>query len=406
MARPRARPTRRIAALIVLVAVFFALAVFSAAARAAEDASDEAGGVVEQVVEEVAIADIVPDELLVGLAEGQEDKTTEAVPDPPAAEEPAADAAESKSAAAEPPAEEPVQEEPMLKVLPHYAEIAIKEIRARVAGADGSMGEVQKLTYPNKFPQPLEVSYPGALKLAFKVYDGKLEDKPPLAVNQAVLVLTNRETKEDSSFIAEASKVGTYGLDVDLNSAAVLESLRYRPGTYEMSLVLGSFSTTHALKYDVGALKIILPLPNEPGYVAPAKEGPAGAGAQDPVNYAVKPEITHVFRPGPKQAPVVVSGFFTLLVLSPWLLLLAGWQQLGFSPLSGSSASTSQGPFVIAIAALPVLMYLYWTRLNLFQLLGYMAGWGCFTFITGRRALREHAAQRIRTEGGKAKKTE
>lgn len=71
-----------------------------------------------------------------------------------------------------------------------------------------------RLSYPEKFAQPITVSAPGSLKLGFKVYDGKIEDKPPIAVNQAVLVFTDRETKESTSFVAEASKVGTYALDI------------------------------------------------------------------------------------------------------------------------------------------------------------------------------------------------
>jgi hypothetical protein len=62
--------------------------------------------------------------------------------------------------------------------------------------------------------------------------------------------------------------------------------------------------------------------------------------------------------------------------------------------------------FVGTIAALPVLMFLYWTAWNLFQLLAYLSVWGVVAFVSGRGALREHAAWRIKNEGGKAKKSE
>lgn len=67
-------------------------------------------------------------------------------------------ATEETATEAEPPEPEPepeVEPEPTpepepVRVLPHYAQIAVKEIRARVGAADGTMGEVQKCV-PWKF---------------------------------------------------------------------------------------------------------------------------------------------------------------------------------------------------------------------------------------------------------------
>lgn len=206
---------------------------------------------------------------------------------------------------------------------------------------------------------------------------------------------------------------------------SVLQSLNYQGGVYDMTLILGSFSAKSGLSYPIGAVRIALPKPDETGYVAGPKAGPAGAGAQDPADYAVKPEIRHVFRPDAKQAPFVVSATFTGVVFVPWLVLLIGvrccrervcwkwltpvsqWQQLGFGvPLLTRLSFVTQSLFAAAILALPAIMFLYWTAWNLFQLLPYLAGWGVYAFYTGRRALREHAAFRAKNESGKAKKSE
>ena len=90
-----------------------------------------------------------------------------------------------------------------------------------------------------------------------------------------------------------------------------------------MVLILGAFTTTSTLTYPLGAVAISLPKANESGFVA-APKAAVGAGAQDPANYVVLPEIKHVFRPDAKQAPFVVSLAFSGLTLAPWVVLLAG----------------------------------------------------------------------------------
>ena len=91
-----------------------------------------------------------------------------------------------------------------------------------------------------------------------------------------------------------------------------------------MTLVLGSFSTPSVVSYPLGSVQISLPSSTEPGYVGPAKAKTAGAGAPNPEDYVVKPEIKHVFRPDAKQAPFIVSAFFTVATVAPWAVLLFG----------------------------------------------------------------------------------
>lgn len=110
----------------------------------------------------------------------------------------------------------------------------------------------------------------------------------------------------------------------DFSSLATIQKFHYKAGVYDAKLILGSFSTPNSLTYDIGAIKVVLPLPTETGYISVPQEASAGAGAQDPNNYKVLPEIKHVFRPDAKQAPFVVSLFFTAATLAPWLILVYG----------------------------------------------------------------------------------
>jgi hypothetical protein len=50
--------------------------------------------------------------------------------------------------------------------------------------------------------------------------------------------------------------------------------------------------------------------------------GVLAAGVED--EFGIQPEIVHQFRPQEKMPPKIVSQFASLLVLAPWIALLAG----------------------------------------------------------------------------------
>lgn len=74
-----------------------------------------------------------------------------------------------------------------------------------------------------------------------------------------------------------------------------------------VTLILGSFvhspATIHL--FDV-QIPPSLPAPQHP----------------DEASFYLLPEIKHTFRPEQTVPPTVVSGFFTLLVLAPWVVLV------------------------------------------------------------------------------------
>lgn len=51
--------------------------------------------------------------------------------------------------------------------------------------------------------------------------------------------------------------------------------------------------------------------------------------------------------------------------------------------------------FLASLGAIEYVFYLYWTRLNLFETLPYLAGLAALTFITGQRALSQVQAKRL-----------
>ncbi|KAF1798665.1 Oligosaccharyltransferase subunit Ribophorin II-domain-containing protein [Mucor lusitanicus] len=130
----------------------------------------------------------------------------------------------------------------------------------------------------------------------------------------------------------------------------------------------------------------------------------SAAGEEDV--FELQHEIHHVFRPAEKMPPASFSKLFTLVTLSPWLVLIGGWLQLGITPgkviselVSGSTVRTvSIAAFVTSLLAVEYLFYLYWTQLNLFQTLTYLSGLTVITFFAGQRALSSIQSRRISNE--------
>ncbi|KAI9477778.1 MAG: Oligosaccharyltransferase subunit Ribophorin II-domain-containing protein [Benjaminiella poitrasii] len=126
--------------------------------------------------------------------------------------------------------------------------------------------------------------------------------------------------------------------------------------------------------------------------------------------FELQPEIHHVFREAEKMPPAAFSQLFALITLAPWLILIAGWLQLGYTPgkviselTAGSTVRTASIiAFLASLVSVEYLFYLYWTKLNLFQTLTYFAGLALITFFTGQRALSSIQARRL---GNLAKKT-
>ncbi|ORZ22119.1 Dolichyl-diphosphooligosaccharide--protein glycosyltransferase subunit Swp1 [Absidia repens] len=114
------------------------------------------------------------------------------------------------------------------------------------------------------------------------------------------------------------------------------------------------------------------------------------AGQEDVFEW--QPEIHHQFRPAESMPSAWFSQLFSLVVLSPWLVLAIGWTMIGVTPTKVMSGLSSQRgiwimAFVGSLAVTDYLFFLYWTHWNIFKTLSYVGGWGLVLFATGQRAL-------------------
>ncbi|KAG5635309.1 hypothetical protein H0H81_011771 [Sphagnurus paluster] len=113
----------------------------------------------------------------------------------------------------------------------------------------------------------------------------------------------------------------------------------------------------------------------------------------DEASFHPLPEIHHTFRPEQKLPPKPISAIFSVLVLSPWVVLLGLWAQT--APRVPHLLSPSILPFIGTLGAFQGLLVWYWADLKLGQVLTYGAVLGLVTIFTGKQALSKIGDQRV-----------
>ncbi|KXS20100.1 hypothetical protein M427DRAFT_41442 [Gonapodya prolifera JEL478] len=312
-----------------------------------------------------------------------------------AAAKPKAPAPKSAPTPVPVPVKEPEEE---IKILPHIPDLMVTEFAAQVVG-DDKRGKVQRITPPATIKQ-LTADGSSTVKLRFSAADASLPDKPLLKVHQAFVVFRDAKGEHNEVVLAatQGDADGKYTLDVDFSNDKTRARFHHLSSTYTLTVLLGSFTSPRGYSWSPGSLQ--LNLPDADAATLRPKVLP---GQPDPVDYAVKPEIRHVFRPPQKLPPSIVSLAATAAVLVvPWGFLLWAWSSLSISPRIPPASLVPHAAFLVTLGLFYVLLWAYWTVLNLGQLLGYLAVLTPVTALTGRLALSEVAARR--TAKGKEKK--
>uniref|UniRef100_A0A8C7QWV0 Dolichyl-diphosphooligosaccharide--protein glycosyltransferase subunit 2 n=1 Tax=Oncorhynchus mykiss TaxID=8022 RepID=A0A8C7QWV0_ONCMY len=204
-----------------------------------------------------------------------------------------------------------------------------------------------------------------------------------LTPHQTFVRLHNHKTGQEVVFVAEPDSKNLYKFELDI--AERKSEFDSMSGTYTLHLIVGDATLENPILWNVA--DIVLKFLDE--------EAPAAI--QSKTLYMPKPDIQHLFREPEKKPPTVVSNAFTALVLSPFLLLLILWFKLGAN-ISNFSLSPSAVLFHVGHACMLGLMYVYWTHLNMFQTLKYLAIIGSLTFLAGNRMLAQKAVKRIAAE--------
>lgn len=153
--------------------------------------------------------------------------------------------------------------------------------------------------------------------------------------------------------------------------------LTARPEMYvlEVSGYLEQTSSTSSDKFVIEDSLSISPLAIVNLQLNPLPEYPTGDSDADVTarEFVYIPDQGHVFRPEPKKAKLTLSTIFVAALLGLWVPLLGAWFKFVDTPILGSLTRIT-GPslvFMALLASYGGLLYQYWIKLSIFELLSY-----------------------------------
>ncbi|KAM8868086.1 dolichyl-diphosphooligosaccharide--protein glycosyltransferase subunit 2 isoform 2-T2 [Synchiropus picturatus] len=257
-------------------------------------------------------------------------------------------------------------------------EVAVTNMDLSVVDKDQSIGtKTTRVDYPSKAKGSFTADSHQNFAMSFQLVD--VNTGVELTPHQTFVRLHNQKTGQEVVFVAEPDSKNLYKFELD--TAENKSEFDSMSGTYSLYLMVGDATLENPILWNVADVMLKFVDEEAPAVIPPK------------TLYVPKPEIQHLFREPEKKPPTMVSNAFTALVLSPLLLLLILWIKLGAN-ISNFSFSPSTLLFHIGHAALLGLMYVYWTHLNMFQTLKYLAIIGGVTFLAGNRMLAQKAVKR------------
>ncbi|XP_071968206.1 dolichyl-diphosphooligosaccharide--protein glycosyltransferase subunit 2 isoform X1 [Engystomops pustulosus] len=261
-------------------------------------------------------------------------------------------------------------------------EVGISNVDLSIVDKDQSISpKTTRVIFPSKAKGPFTADSHQNFALSFLLTD--VNTGASLTPHQTFVRLHNQKTGQEVVFVAEPDTKGTYRFELDPSERK--SEFDSASGTYTLYLMVGDATLENPILWNVADVVIKFPEEDTP------------TPLQSKNLFTPKPDIQHLFREPEKRPPNVVSNTFTALVLAPLLLLFILWVKIGVN-ISNFSFSPSTLIFHLGHAAMLGLMYVYWTQLNMFQTLKYLALLGIVTFLAGNRMLAHKAVKRTAAE--------
>jgi len=246
--------------------------------------------------------------------------------------------------------------------------ITLDDVELKVLDSEqNTNGKKINLQFPDTNSDKVNVDYKERIILNFNVLD--IATQKAMLVHQAFVKLTHIESGAEIIYVAEAADTNLYMFDLDLGQA--IQDFNSKSGAYSVSVILGDAVITNPTSWHAANIDINFP----------DSESVKEAGL-----YEAKPEIRHVFREPEPRPSAVVSNAFTLLCLSPILIVLALWAKLGVN-ISNFPISLSAVGFHLGLASIFMLYTYFWLQLNMFQTVKYLTVLGLVTFLCGNSLL-------------------
>jgi oligosaccharyltransferase complex subunit delta (ribophorin II) len=237
---------------------------------------------------------------------------------------------------------------------------------------------VAKLAYPKQsLDKAHELQAKDALAVSFKVKDA--DAGQALQVHQAMLRLVHGSSDRDV-VVPATLEDGVYTAEFKL-TPATLTRIGRQGGEWRVELLIGDQILDEAVVWDAATvdIKVSGPIKPLPGVVV------------------LPPVIDHQFRAPASRPPAVVSLVFTALSLAPFLLLLVLLPRAGFNTNAAPGGATTVTALLFhgLLAAMLVVIGLYWYVFNLVQTLGYLAALALPFVFVGRQLLGQLQLQRV-----------
>ncbi|KAL1494878.1 hypothetical protein ABEB36_010394 [Hypothenemus hampei] len=239
--------------------------------------------------------------------------------------------------------------------------VEVKSFEIGLSDADGSSApHLEKLSYPNLLSKRLQGDSGQNLLVKFTL---------SRQVHQAFVRLS--AGKKEIIFVAGQESNNQYKVEADLGQELPISDV------FVIELIIGDSIITNPFLWVVGEIEV--------------KITSASSLATPKINRGPKPEIIHMFRQPDKRPATFVSLFFTVLTVSPLLVLLILWGKIGVN-LSNFTARAV--PFHLGFGAILGLFTLFWLKLDMFTTCAWLIPIGGFTFFTGHRLLRHMAGNK------------
>ncbi|KAG8446174.1 hypothetical protein GDO86_013866 [Hymenochirus boettgeri] len=257
-------------------------------------------------------------------------------------------------------------------------EVGIGNVDLSIVDKDQSISpKMTRVNFPSKAKGPFTADSHQNFALSFQLTD--VNTGASLTPHQTFVRLHNQKTGQEVVFVAEPDTKNTYRFELDPSERK--SEFDSASGLYTLYLMVGDATLENPILWNLADVLIKFPEEDTPTTI------------QSKNLFTPKQDIQHLFREPEKRPPIVVSNTFTALVLAPLLLLFILWIKIGVN-ISNFSFCPSAIIFHLGHAAMLGLMYVYWTQLNMFQTLKYLAILGTVTFLAGNRMLAHKAVKR------------
>lgn len=238
------------------------------------------------------------------------------------------------------------------------------------------------LNYPQPRKDVFEADNQQRILINFGIKDKATQGL--INAHQAFIQFLHEDSQFEIFYVAEPESTTSKTYKFDLNIGQKAKDFEHLSGRYTINLIVGDSTISNPFVWKIGTIKLTLP-------------GKATNNAKKEMlsaYYEPKPEIHHIFRAQEKRPASIFSDTFTVLTLTPVLVLLITWAKLGVN-ISNFPFSLSAIIFHLSLLSIFSLFTLFWLKLNMFTTIKCLLASGLITYLSGHRVLSQLATERL-----------